>query len=138
MGFSTVNSNKLIIISSQMETVFDCDDKSLTETEINIDEKEYVAVCDHFPDEVIPIASCWGGSLPHKTVRGDCVDIEYYGEHEISGKKLRYQKIYLLDESGNRNLIYDNYPCYVCGFSSDGNYFALADDGGVVIIRRKK
>ena len=36
-----------------------------------------------------------------------------------------------------RNLIYDNYPCYVCGFSSDGNNFALADDGGVVIIRRK-
>lgn len=138
MGFSGVSPNKLIIISSQKETVFDCDNKSMSEIEIDIDEKEYFAICDIFPDEIIPIASYWGGSLPHKTVQGDYIEMKYYGDHVTSsGKKLRFQKIYLIDKSGCRNLIYDNYPCYVCGFSSDGKNFALADDGGVVIIRRK-
>ena len=38
MGFSNVSPNKLIIISSQKETVFDCDNKSLSEIEIDIDD----------------------------------------------------------------------------------------------------
>ena len=137
MGFSKMNSHKLIIISSQMETVYDCEDKSLTEMVADIDEKEFVAISDLFPDEIIPIATYWGGSMPHETAQGERVEISYYGEHVISGKELKYQQIQFIDKSGDRNLIYDNYPCYVCGFSYDGNYFALADDGGVMIIRRK-
>ena len=121
-----------------METVFDCEDKSLTETEISIDEKEYVVMCDALPDEIIPIASYWGGSLPHETAQGERVEISYYGDHvTTSGKELRFQKIHFIDESGNKKLIYDSYPCYVCGFSNDGKYFALADDGGLAIIRRR-
>ena len=138
MGFGGADNKKLIIISSQRETVFDCEDKSLIEISAAIDENEYVAMCDLFPDEIIPIASYWGGSLPHETSEGDRVEISYYGDHVTEyGKELRFQKIYLTDSMGNRDLIYDNYPCYVCGFSRDGRYFALADDGGVVIIRRR-
>ena len=138
MGFSEKKPNKLIIISSQKETVYDCDNKSLTEAGIDIDEKEYTAMCDLFPDEIIHIASYWGGSLPHSTPQGDQVEISYYGDHVTSmGKELRLQKIYFVDGTGNKTLIYDDYPCYVCGFSHDGKYFALADDGGLTVIRRK-
>ena len=38
MGFSGVSPNKLIIISSQKETVFDCENKSMSEIEIDIDD----------------------------------------------------------------------------------------------------
>ena len=38
IGFSRVSPNKLIIISSQKETVFDCDNKSMSEIEIDIDD----------------------------------------------------------------------------------------------------
>lgn len=82
MGFSESDSNKLIIISSQRETIFDCKDESITDIKAVFDETEFVAVTDALPDEYILIAGA-------------------------------------------------------CGFSNDGNSFALVDDGGICILRRK-
>ena len=136
MGFSKSDSNKLIVLSEQRETVFDCKDGSITDINAVFDEKEFVAVTDDIPDEYIPIAGAYGGLMPHDTALGEKVEISYYGTHVISGKQLKYQKIVFTDRSGNETVIYDNYPSYVCGFSQDGNSFALADDGGIIVIRR--
>lgn len=137
MGFSESDSNKLIIISSQRETIFDCKDESITDIEAVFDEKEFVAVTDALPDEYIPIAGAYGGNLSHNTIQGDRIEIFYYGTHFISGKVLKLQQILFIDRFGNEQKIYDNYPSYVCGFSNDGNSFALVDDGGICILRRK-
>ena len=136
MGFSNNNSNKLIIISSQRNTIFDCVDGSITDIDAEFDEKEFVAITDMLPDEYIPIAGAYGGQMSHKTSQGERVEISYHDKHIASGKELQSQQIEFVDRFGAENIIYDNYPSYVCGFSYDGNSFALADDGGVYILRR--
>ena len=129
-------SNKLIIISSQRKTVFDCEDGSITEIDVVFDEKEFVAMTDILPDEYIPIAGAYGGQMSHKTSQGERVEISYHDRHIVSGKELQLQQIVFVDRFGTENIIYDNYPSYVCGFSYDGNSFALADDGGIYVLRR--
>ena len=136
MGFSNIDSNKLIIISSQRETIFDCEDGSITDIDVIFDEKEFVAVTEVLPDECIQIAGTYGGQMPHKTLQGERVEVSYHDKHIVSGKELQLQQIVFVDRFGTEKIIYDNYPSYVCGFSYDGNSFALADDGGVYILRR--
>lgn len=137
LGFSRNNPHKLLIISGQKDTVFDCKDKSITEAVIAIDEKEFVALCDLLPDEEIPIAGSYGGSISHKTKQGERVEIINHDPHVLSGKELIYQKIDFIERNGNRTTIFDSYPAYVFGFSCDGNYFVLADDGALWILKRK-
>ena len=136
MGFSNNNSNKLIIISSQRNTIFDCEDGSITDIDAEFDEKELVAITDMLSDEYIPIAGAYGGQMPHKAPQGERVEVSYHNRHIVSGKELQLQQIVFVDRFGAENIIYDNYPSYVCGFSYDGNSFALADDGGVYVLRR--
>ena len=137
MGFVESESNKLLIISGQKDTIFDCEDKSITEAGVVIDEKSYEVICDMFPNEYISIAGSYGGSIPKETLQGEKVEITLHDPHVISGKELILQQIDFIDAEGNRTKIFDSYPCYVCGFSHDGRYFALADDGGIYIIRRE-
>ena len=136
MGFSNNNSNKLIIISSQKNTIFDCVDRSITDIDAVFDEKEFVAFTETLPDEYIPIAGEYGGQMSHITPQGERVEISYHDKHIVSGKELQLQQIVFVDRFGAENTIYDNYPSYVCGFSYDGNSFALANDCGVYILRR--
>ena len=35
------------------------------------------------------------------------------------------------DLDNQKTQIYDRYDAYICGFSGDGNYFVLSDDGGI-------
>ena len=136
MGFSRSDPKKLIVISSQRETMFDCRNGSITDIDIEYDEDEFFAVTDALPNETIPIAGAYGGKMPWKTPQGERVSSTYYGEHIISGKALRLQRIVFADRFGWETTIYDNYPSYVFGFSPDGNSFALADDGGISVLRR--
>lgn len=136
-GFVESDSSKLIIISSQEETIYDIKEKRLIEINAEIDEINHMAICDMFPDEMINIAGEYGGKLSLETKQGEKIQISNYGTHVISGKELHYQKIDFIDMNGNTKTIYDSYPAYICGFSNDGNSFVLAEDGGVHIIRRK-
>lgn len=53
MGFSNNNSNKLIIISSQRKTIFDCEDESISDIDAEFDEKELVAITDKSQNQLI-------------------------------------------------------------------------------------
>lgn len=137
MGFSVSEPYKLLILSGQRDTVYDCSLKRLVDAEVIVDEKTFIAMCDLLPDEFIPIAGSYGGSIPHETAQGERVEITYHDPHTVSGKELIYQQIEFVDLAGNRTVIFDSYPSYVCGFSSDGNYFALADDGALWVLKRR-
>ena len=80
----------------------------MSEIEIDIDEKEYFAICDIFPDEIIPIASYWGGSLPHKTVQGNLPVIV---STDAKLKKDKYEhigmKLVNTRTLGERSFMYD-------------------------------
>ena len=136
MGFSVSKPSKLLILSGNRDTVYDCGSKRLVDVEVVVDEKSFVAMCDLLPDEFIPIAGSYGGSLPHETPQGERVEITYHDPHKVSGKELVYQQIEFIERAGCRTVIFDSYPSYVCGFSGDGNYFALADDGALWVLKR--
>jgi hypothetical protein len=72
---------KLIIISSQRKTIFECEDGSISDIDAEFDEKELVAITDMLPDEYIPIASAYGGQMSHKTLQGERVEISYHDKH---------------------------------------------------------
>ena len=136
LGFSKNMPGKMIVISDSKAKILDCNDGSLVVCNVEYDEEEYVAICDMIVDEYIPIVGPYGGSIPHETTLGEKVEIEYIGERVTSYKTLKYEQIVFTDSVGNREIIFRNNPAYLCGFSEDGNYFVLADDGGVSVLRR--
>ena len=42
---------------------------------------------------------------------------------------------FILNQS-DKIKVYENYGAYICGFSYDGNYFVIANDGGIIVIKR--
>lgn len=119
----------MICISSQKTTILNCDSGEIKECNADYDEQEFIAICDGLSNEQITIAGQYGGNLPLISGKGEQVIIQETKEHIMT--------ITFVSISGEKTIIYYNYSAYICGFSYDGNYFVLADDGGIVIIKRK-
>lgn len=136
LGFSKNMPGKMIVISDSKAKILDCNDGSLVECNAEYDEREYVAICDMIEDEYITLVGPYGGSISHETTSGERVEIEYLGEKVTPYKTLKYEQILFVDTMGNREIIYRSNPPYLYGFSDDGNYFVLADDGGIDVLRR--
>lgn len=130
LGFSKEEPNKLICISSQKTTILNCDDGKLEECEVDYDEEELIAICNQLPNEQISIAGQYGGKLPILSGKGEKVVIHTTEEHIMT--------ITFISAQGKETVIYWNYSAYICGFSYDGNYFVLADDGGITVIKRNE
>lgn len=129
LGFSKEQPKKLILISSQKTTILNCDDGNLEECEIDYDEDSLIAYCNLLPNELISIAGQYGGSLPL---------ISGKGEHIISNTKENVMKITFISAQGKESVIHWNYGVYICGFSYDGNYFVIAKDAGIIVMKRSK
>lgn len=130
LGFSKENPNKMIIISSQKTTILDCDNGTLENCTIDYDEEELIAICDQLPNEQIFIAGEYGGRLPDTTDKGERVLIQETNEHIMT-------ITFILNQS-KKVKVYENCGAYICGFSYDGNYFVIASDGGIIVIKRCK
>lgn len=128
LGFSKEISNKMIIISSQETTILDCDNGKLENCMIDYDEEELIAICDKLPSEQILIAGEYGGSLTDTTNKGERVLIQETNEHITT-------ITFILNQS-EKIKVYENYGAYICGFSYDGNYFVMANDGGIIVVKR--
>lgn len=63
IGFSNVYTEKLIVISSQGQSVINCRTGVKTYCEENYDEDDLVALAEERGDEVVPIAGEGGGGL---------------------------------------------------------------------------
>lgn len=128
LGFSKENPNKMIIISSQKTTVLDCDNGKLENCTIDYDEEELIAICDKLPNEQILIAGEYGGRLPETTNKGEQVLIQETNEHIMT--------ITFILNYSKEIKVYENYSAYICGFGYNGNYFVIANDGGIIVIKR--
>ena len=130
LAFSKEHRGKMIIISSQRTTIVDCDNGTIEDCDIIFDETELIAYCDRLPDEDLHLAGQYGGSIPHTSDKGEKVIIETNDKHIM--------KIYFVSSPRDSQLIYYSYDAYLCGFSYDGDHFVLADDGGMIILKRKR
>ncbi|MBR1736105.1 MAG: hypothetical protein IJ736_03680 [Firmicutes bacterium] len=129
LGFSKVSPEKMIVISEQRTTLVDCNDGSVEDCEIVFDEQDLTAFCDRLPDEELDIVGQYGGELPQISGKGEKVFISTNDKHIM--------QIVFVGDDLSETLIYHSYDAYLCGFGHDGNYFVLADDGGILIMKRK-
>lgn len=74
------------------------------------------------------IAGQYGGGLPETTKQGEQVLIQEIGEH-IRTVTFSYNQ-------DKKIKIFESYGSYICGFSHDGNYFLIADDAGIIVLKR--
>lgn len=130
LGFSKEKPNKMICISSQKTTILNCDSGKIEECVADYDEQELIAICNQLPNEQITIVGQYGGELPLTSGKGEQVIIQKTKEHIMT--------ITFVAIDGGKTIIYHSYSAYICGFSYDGNYFVLANDGGIVVIKRCK
>lgn len=130
LGFSKETPNKMICISSQKSTLVDCENGKIEECDIVYDEEELFAICDKLSNEQISIAGQYGGKLPAASSKGERVFIQENAEHIMT--------VTFISSEGKEIVIFCNYSAYICGFSYDGNYFVLADDAGIIVIKRCK
>lgn len=129
LAFSKEQPGKMIIISSQKTTIVDCNNGKIVECNIAFDETELIAYCDRLPDEKLSIAGEYGGTLPSISGKGEKIIINTTDDHIM--------RIVFVKNMISRTLIYHSYNAYICGFSYDGDYFVLADDGGILILKRQ-
>lgn len=128
LAFSKREPGRMIVIFAQRTTLVNCDTGENEDCAIAFDETELIAYCDRLPDEELSIAGAFGGQLPHETAAGERVTVETNDAHIM--------KVHFVQGLFSRKLIYHSYDAYLCGFSDDGRYFVLADDGGILIIRK--
>lgn len=128
LAFSKKQPEKMIVISSQRTTIVDCNNGRIEDCEIVFDEKALIAYCDKLHDEELCIAGQYGGTLPILSGKGEKVDINTTTNHMM--------RIVFIRNWLDKTLIYDCYDAYICGFSYNGDYFVLADDGGILILKR--
>ncbi len=128
IGFSIERPNKMIVISSQKSTILDCNNGKLENCIIEYDDEELIALCDKLPNEEISIAGQYGGKLPEITKQKEQVLIQETNEHT---KTLTF--IY---DNNKKIKIFESYGLYTCGFSYDDNYFVIASDAGIIVLKR--
>ncbi len=63
LGFSNVHTEKLVVISSQRQSIIDCQTGSKTYCTENYDEDDLIALAEELGDEIVPIAGDGGGGL---------------------------------------------------------------------------
>ena len=129
LGFSKEQPNKMICISSQMSTIVKCDSGKVEECFVDYDEEELIALCDALPNEQIAIAGQYGGELPFDSGKGEKITIQQTEDYIMT--------ITFVSSQGKEIVIFKNYGAYIYGFNYDGNYFVLADDSGIVVLKRQ-
>ena len=136
LGFSETEPWKMLCISLDKITIFDCDSGTVTETDCAYDEDALFALCEDLNDEQITIAGQYGGSLPQTSPQGDKVTCERRNVFEY-GKDLVRERVFFCAKEGTKHEIYEGYLPYIYGFSTDGNYFVFAQDAGLTVLKRK-
>lgn len=129
LGFSKKSPAKMLCISYDKSTIFDCSNGNIENCNINLYEERSIAICDKLPGEEINLSGQYGGEISQTTSKGDKVQIETSPDFITT--------VTFISSKKKRNVIYSDYGFYTCGFSYDGRYFVFAQDAGLTILKRK-
>lgn len=135
VGFSTVRTEKLVVVSSQRQSVIDCRTGEKVYCTENWDEEDLIACAEPLGDELVPIAGLGGGGLRRFSRSGDGLDraAPYWPKEQIIFMP-QYASWYQHPEACT--LIFDDYAPLAFGFSRCGNYMAVATSSEVEIYKR--
>ena len=127
LGFSKLRPELLFVISSQKNTVFNCEYGTIQNCDLIYDEDEMVAFSDVVRDEAISLVGQYGGELKKTTVQGEQI---------IESKDNNISSLTFISKDGKAIQIFENYSLYTFGFNDNGNYFLICNDGGITVLKR--
>lgn len=136
VGFSEIHTEKLICISSQGQSVIDCETLQKTYCDENYDEHELIACAEELGDELIRIAGICGGGLRHSSNDGNFLA-------KVAPFWPREQIIFMPDfhswytAPDKCQIICDDYEIRAYGFSKCGRYFVIATSSDLTIFRKQ-
>lgn len=135
IGFSNIQTEKLVVISSQRQSIIDCKTGEKVYCGENYDELDLTAQAELLSDEVISIAGEGGGGLRRVSAAGDGLDLAapFWPREQIIFMP-RYASWYQHPEQCT--VLVDDYKVLACGFSRCGNYMAVGTSSGLHIFRR--
>ena len=136
VGFSEIYTEKLICISSQGQSVINCETLKKTYCEENFDEYNLIAYAKELGDEQIRIAGDGGGGLRHYSNDGNILE-------KIAPFWPKEQIIFMPNFHSwhstpkECHIIFDDYNIKAYGFSKCGKYFVAATSSDLTIFRKQ-
>ena len=135
LGFSNLQTEKLVVISSQRQSVIDCRTGEKIFCEENCDEEDLIACAGPLGDELVSIAGIGGGGLRKFSRSGDSLDraAPFWPREQVI-----FMPQYTIWQQHPEvcTVIFDDYEPLAFGFSRCGNYMAVATSSEVDIFRR--
>lgn len=135
IGFSDVDTKKLICISSQGQSVINCETGEVDFCDENYDEFELTAIAEELGNEIVHIAGIGGGGLRHYSRTGDML-VSVAPQYPI--EKIIFEPNYksCFTQPEDCLCIYKGYEIRAYGFSRCGNYIAVCDSADLIIFKR--
>lgn len=135
LGFSSVYTEKLVVISSQGQQIINCRTSEKTYCEENYDEQDLIALAEELGEEVVPIAGGGGGGLRCYSETGDIlVPAAPFWPKERVIFMPNYTSWY--DQPEKCTVLFDGYELRAFGFSRCGNYIAVGCSDTLDIFRK--
>ena len=135
VGFSNLRTEKLVVISSQRQSVIDCKTGDKTYCSENYDEDDLIALAEELGDEIVPIAGDGGGGLRRYSKDGNhLVSAAPFWPVEKIIFMPNYTSYYQNPEKCT--IIFEGYEIKVFGFSRCGNYMAVGTSDTLDIFRK--
>jgi len=135
IGFSNVCPEKLIVISSQGQSVINCETGEKVYCEENYDEDDLIALAEELGDEIVPIAGDCGGGLRRASKDGNMLALAapfWPMENIIFMPKW----ISYFQNPEKCTIIFEDYEIKAFGFSRCGNYMAVCNSHTLDIFRK--
>ena len=135
IGFSNVATEKLIVISSQGQSIIDCQTWEKTWCGENYDEENLTAWAEPLGSEVVPIAGQGGGGLRRFSPAGEHLELAapFWPKEQVI-----FMPPYVLwhQHPERCTVLLDDYRVLAYGFSKCGRYLAVATSSDVHIFKR--
>ncbi len=135
LGFSNLQTEKLVVISSQGQSVIDCRTWEKVWCTECYDEQDLTARAGPLGNEAIPIAGEGGGGLRRSAPSGDGLDMAapFWPKEQIV---FMPRSVSWYQHPEACTMIFDDYAPLAFGFSRCGNYMAVGTSSEVDIFRR--
>lgn len=135
IGFSNVCSEKLIVISTQGQSVINCETGKKTYCEENYDEDNLIALAEELGDEIVPIAGDGGGGLRRYSKDGNSLALAapFWPVEKII---FMPNFISYFQNPEKCTIIFEDYEIKAFGFSKCGNYMAACNSHTLDIFKK--
>jgi len=135
LGFSNLQTEKLIVTSAQGQRVIDCRAGEKTRCDGNYDADDLIALAGGLGEELVPIAGEEGGGLRRCSKAGDSLvsAAPLWPKEQI----IFMPEFALWHESPEKcTVIFDGYEIKAFGFSRCGAYMAVGSADTLAIFKR--